>query len=130
MRRHLTLLIVLLLGIVTLAACAKDEKTTSAGVIEKYLKAKVSGDAEKLVSLSCAEWEANAELDAASFESVKAKIEDMSCKESGQDGSYTLVTCAGQIVVDYGGEVRNFNLGDTTYRALQEDGEWRMCGEQ
>jgi hypothetical protein len=54
----------------------------------------------------------------------------MSCKTGDKDDPYTLVTCEGRIVVAYRGETREFPLSDTTYRAIQEDGEWKMCGEQ
>lgn len=125
MRR--SLMIVFILAVLVLAAC---DQGSAPDAVEGYLKAKVSADADKLVGLSCKEWEAQASLDAASFQSVKAELKDMSCKENGKDGKYTLVTCEGKIVAAYRGETREFNLGDSTYRALKEDGEWKMCGEQ
>lgn len=126
MYRYLLTLITLgLLGL-GLAACAKEGNASSA--IENYLKAKVASNSDQLVSLSCSAWEANARTEATSFESVKAELKDLSCSENGQDGDYTLVICTGQIVVAYDGETRALDVGDTTYLALQEDGEWKMCG--
>jgi len=110
-----------------LTACAQGD---AAEVVEKYLEAKVASDADQLVSLSCKDWEAQAQLDAAPFESVDAEIQDMSCKADGESGEYTLVKCEGKIVVAYRGESREFNLNESTYRAIEEDGEWKMCGEQ
>jgi hypothetical protein len=127
MRRALILCTLLLLLILT--GCAK--KATAPQAIENYLKAKVSGNEDKLVSLSCKDWEAQAALDVVPFQSVEAKIDNLSCKKSGQDGSYTLVTCEGTLVIQYRGEnPRSQSLSGTTSRALQEDGDWKMCGEQ
>jgi hypothetical protein len=125
MRRYVLLTIVLLL---VLTACAKEGSAPD--TIQDYLKAKVASDADKLVDLACNEWEAQANADALSFKSVKAELKDMSCKENGKDGKYTLITCEGEIVAEYDGEQRSQSLSDTTYRALKEDGEWKMCGEQ
>ena len=126
---HRTLIIVLLLILLILSGCAK--KGSAPGAVENYLKAKVASDENKLVSLSCKAWEAQAVQDAAAFKSVSAEIKDMSCHENGKDGKYTLVTCDGTLVIQYRGEdPREQPLSGTTYRAIQEDGEWKMCGQQ
>ena len=125
MRRFFFLILVLTLA---LSACA--DKGSAPDAVEKYLKAKAAADADKMVSLSCKAWEAQAQLDSSSFESVEAKTQDLSCRSNGKDGNYTLVSCEGKIVVAYRGENREFNLSDSTYRAIQEDGDWKMCGEQ
>jgi hypothetical protein len=127
MRR--TLIIVLLLILLALAGCA--QKSSAPGAVENYLKAKVASDENKLVSLSCKAWEAQAVQDAAAFKSVSAEIKDMSCQEKGQDGKYTLVTCDGTLVIQYRGESpREQPLSGTTYLAVKEDGAWKMCGQQ
>lgn len=129
MRRYFPLFMVTLLSLLILTGCAK--KTTASQAVENYLKAKVQGDANKLVSLSCKEWEAQASLDAAGFQSVSAHIDKLSCTKSGQADKYTLVTCTGDLVIQYRGEdPRTQSLSGTTYRAIQEDGDWKMCGEQ
>lgn len=128
MRRHIPFIIMLGLLAAILSACAEEGSATS--TIESYLKAKVASDAGKLTNLACNAWEAQASLAAAPFESVKAEIKDLSCKENGKDGDYTLVSCEGQIVVEYDGETRQLDVSETTYRAIKEDDEWKMCGEQ
>lgn len=125
---HRTLILALLLVVLVLAACAEEGSAPDA--IESYLKAKVASDADKLVNLACKDWEAQANADALSFKSVKAELNDMSCKENGKDGKYTLVTCEGEILAEYDSEERSQSLSETTYLALEEDGEWTMCGEQ
>jgi len=127
MRRSIPIL--LALAALLLAACA--DKGSAPDAVESYLKAKIASDDDKLVSLSCKDWEAKALLDAKSFESVKAEFEDMSCKEAGKDSSYTLVTCEGTMIIQYRGEdPREQSLGGVTYRAIEEEGKWKMCGEQ
>lgn len=126
MRRYLLTMMILSMLLIALAGCAKEGSATS--VIQDYLKAKVASDADKLAELSCNAWEAGAQKDATSFESVKAEIHDLSCKENGQDGDYTLVTCTGEIEVEYDGETRRLDVSGTTYQAIQEDDEWKMCG--
>jgi hypothetical protein len=129
MPRHRSLIAVLLAALLILAACAG--KTSAPGAIEKYLKAKITSDEDKLVGLSCKAWEGKALLDAKSFESVAAEFKNMACKETGKEDPYTLVTCAGTLIIQYRGEdPREQNLSGTTYLAVQEDGEWKMCGEQ
>jgi hypothetical protein len=128
MRRSLKVVFLLALLALILAACA--EKSSAPDSIEKYLKAKIESDDDKLVSLSCKDWEARALLEAKSFESVSAEFKDMSCKEAGEEGEYTLVTCEGTLIVQYRGEdPREQGLGGVTYRAIKEDGEWKMCGD-
>lgn len=126
--RRLTVLILALLLAALLAACADEGSPSEA--IEAYLKAKVASDADELAKLSCAAWEANAAQDALSFKSVKAELQDMSCKAGDKDGDATLVTCEGRISAEYDGETRTQDLSAVTYRAVKEDGEWKMCGEQ
>ena len=129
MHRHRTLITVLLLILLILTGCAK--KGSAPGTIEKYLNAKVTSDENKLVSLSCKTWEAQAVQDAAAFKSVSAEIKDMSCQEQGTDGKYTRVTCDGTLVIQYRGESpREQPLSGTTYLAVKEDGAWKMCGQQ
>lgn len=128
MRRYL-LLALFVTAALALASCAKESSAPE--VIENYLKAKVASNADELSNLACKDWEAKAQQDAASFESVKAELQNMSCKEDGKDGQYTLVTCDGKLIIEYRGEdPREQDLSDTTYLALKEDNEWKMCGEQ
>ena len=116
----------LLAGVLLLAAACAQESDPSAAVTG-YMQAWVAGDEAKLVSLSCAEWEPQARIQSQSFAAAEATLEDLSCQRSGEDGDAALVTCAGKIVMDYNGEIREWEL--ETYRAVQEGGDWRFCGE-
>lgn len=118
-----------LLLTLALSACAKSVSAPDA--IEAYLKAKVAGDERKLAAQSCKAWEVQAALDAAPFRSVDARLDNLSCRVTGQDGDATLVVCEGTLVIQYRGEdPRQQSLAGTVYRVIKEDGEWKMCGEQ
>jgi hypothetical protein len=123
--RFLSLLGVLIVLALVLAGCAQDSPVET---LETYLQAKVDSDLDVLLSLSCADWEAQAIVEASSFESMNAELQGMSCQQTGQDGDYILIECQGQIVTVYNGETREWDLGAFPYRLIQEDGEWKMCG--
>lgn len=129
MRQMLLVAAIIAVGSLALAACAEQDSATAA--IERYLKAQVAGDTDKLIANACPEWEASAKTAAAAFQSVDAKIENLACEEVGEDGDYTLVTCSGTVVIQYRGEdPREQALPGLTYRAIERDGAWKMCGTQ
>jgi hypothetical protein len=85
-----------------LAACAGASADGAASAVERYLEALVAGDVNQLVDASCAAWEADARLELDSFSAVSVEMEDLQCKESGQEGDAALVDCSGKIVANYG----------------------------
>lgn len=112
------------LATLLVAACGG---TTSdpAQTVEAYLQAKVEGDQEALRGLLCSEMESALEREARSFESVSGvEIEGMAC--TFEEAANT-VRCDGAIVALYGTEETEFPL--SAYRVVEEDGEWRWCGE-
>lgn len=119
----------ILVGLLILTACAEESTATDA--IERYLQAQIAGDSGKLVTLSCPAWEAEAKAAAAAFQSVDAKIDKLRCSTAGSEAEYILVICEGIIVIQYRGEdPRSQSLPEITYRAVKNDGEWKMCGAQ
>jgi hypothetical protein len=114
-----------LLLLVGLGACAQQSDPSV--TIMNYLKARVASDETTLRALSCADWEQQAIIEAQSFKAMNAQLDDMTCSQSGQQDQYTVVACEGRITTTYNGETREWPLG--AYRLLQEDGEWKMCGE-
>ncbi len=106
-----------------LAACGAQ--SDPAKVVEDYLSAKVAGDEQVIRSLLCSEMEANAFQEIHAFTSVSgAHIEGMECTRVDDSD---VVQCQGKIVALYGTEETEFPL--TAYRVVQEDGEWKWCGE-
>jgi len=95
-----------------------------AEVVERYLQAKVSADANAMRGLLCSAMEANLSAEASSFAGLNARVEDMECSREGDTDT---VTCTGNIVATYGNEESTFPLA--SYAVVQEDDEWKWCGE-
>ena len=113
-----------------LAACGGGaaDQSGAATTIEAYLEARVQQNVEQMTLLSCPEWEAQARLEAVSFQSMDATLDGVTCEPGGSQGGSTLVDCQGKIVTTYQGEVREWSVSDHPYVVVEQDGEWRMCG--
>ena len=98
--------------------------------VEGYLQAVIQSDEVQAISLSCAEWEQDAKMEAASFEAVEAKLEGVSCSVKEEKEDYQVVECTGVILATYGAEDQALELEGRLYRVVLEGGEWRMCGYQ
>ena len=96
----------------------------AAKAVEAYLTAKVKVDQEGVRQLLCSEKEKDFQTEATTFLGVdQPKLDGMKCVSTGNDK----VKCDGKIVAQYGTEKNEFPL--VTYRVVQEDGEWKWCGE-
>lgn len=126
--KRITLTLLLMLLTVLAAACGGSSSSGGgdpAKTVERYLTAKVGRDAETVRALLCSEMESVLERETRAFDSVSdARIEGMACTAEG-DG--TTVRCTGTIVASYGTENTEFQL--TAYRVVEEDGEYKWCGE-
>ena len=129
MTKWKTLLVMLVVGL--LAACndgtpsgAPSGGDAAAKAVEAYLTAKVKVDQAGVRQGLCSEKEKDFETEATTFLGVTdPKIEGMKCTSAGDNK----VKCNGKIVAQYGTETNEFPL--VTYRVVQEDGEWKWCGE-
>lgn len=124
------LLILSYLLILTLTACAGDESAGSAAAIEAYHQALVAKDSAQLAAHSCAEWEAQSQVELESMGAFSASLQDMECDTTKVVEDIASVTCTGLLVANYGDEVLEIDLSQRHYRATFEGGEWRMCGYQ
>ena len=120
-----------ILAMLVLTACGGGSTAGNAQtgdpakVVEAYLTAKVKVDQDTVRKLLCSAKEKDYQTEAATFLGVTdPQIEGMQCTRVGQDNK---VKCAGKIVAQYGAEKNEFPL--VTYRVVQEDGEWKWCGE-
>lgn len=115
--------------VLLLVACANQPvQDGPALAVEGYFKALVAKDAQQAINISCAAWESGAQIDADTFAINPATLESIACEEAGQDGEFTLVNCAGILVLDYNGEKQAIDLAEQAYLTIQESGAWRMCG--
>lgn len=125
--RHCLIALAVLSGL--LAACGTDADAAGAAqTVEAYLQARVEEDVDQMILLSCPEWEAQARLEAVSFQAMDASLEGVTCQPGESQGDGTLVDCEGKIVTTYQGEQREWSVSEHPYRVVQQDGEWRMCG--
>jgi hypothetical protein len=111
-----------------LVACGSAPVGDPAGRVEAYLQARVKGDVNRMIALSCAAWEPNARLEATSIQGRSPALESLACSTSTTEGDTAFVSCTGKIVTSYDGERREFDLAERQFKVVQEGGEWRMCG--
>ncbi len=117
--------IILLLSALFMVACSSSTGANPAQTVERYMQAKADADADTIGQLLCSEMENVLERETRTFESVSGvHIEGMSCQQVGDS---QVVTCQGTIVATYGTEDTEFPLA--SYRVVEEDGEWKWCGE-
>jgi len=111
----------------TLSSCGGDNDG-AVKAVQSYLQALVNKDSDRIATLACANWEADARTELESFTAVTVTLQEPACQETGTDGDITLVSCTGKITANYGNEVLEIDLSDRTFQTVYEAGEWRMCG--
>ncbi|HEX7556659.1 MAG TPA: hypothetical protein VF338_08540 [Leptolinea sp.] len=129
-KRLFSIIILLSISAFLIAGCNAAGSAAAAPekAVETYLTALVNKDANRLTTASCKAWEEKARLEADSFQAVKAKLDGMVCKKTGDEGVSAKVSCTGNIVATYGNEDQVIPLDRRAYLVSQEGGEWRMCG--
>jgi hypothetical protein len=127
-RKVLAILLLAILTNLLLSACASTRKDASAKAVEDYLNALVAKDSDRLMTLSCADWEEDALLELDSFQAVTARLDGLACSQTGTDGDTALVLCKGKIIATYNEEDQELDLSVRTYQVVQEGGDWLVCG--
>lgn len=125
--------LVLLAFVVTsflLVSCGLSNSDAPAAAVESYLNALVAKEAERLPTLVCGDWEEDALIELDSLQAVSARLEGVSCTQTGTDGSTALVDCTGNIVLTYDTEDQNIDLANVTYQVVEEGGDWLVCGKR
>lgn len=128
MRKPLLILSMLLALNLSLTACGSSKSDAPAKAVEDYLNTLVAKDADRLPTLVCGDWEEEALIELDSFQAVTARLEDVSCAQTGTDGDTALVLCTGNIVATYNNEDQKLDLSVRTYQVVQEGGDWLVCG--
>jgi ABC-type glycerol-3-phosphate transport system substrate-binding protein len=124
------MLILLVIGVLLLSACAAEASGDAADATLAYLNALAEKDKETVVSLTCKEWEEQAMLEVDALMSVGAELNDVSCSQVGEEGEDVLVVCQGSLDLTYNDEIRAIELDARTYTMTMEDGQWRVCSYQ
>ena len=110
-------------------ACGTAQPVDQApAAVESYLQARVVGNAEQMIALSCSDWETKARIEASTFQSMKAELEGVACTVESSTSSEATIQCTGRIVTSYNGESREWRMDERAFRTVLENGEWRMCG--
>lgn len=129
MRKFYSVILFLMVSTLFLAACgSSDKKDAPAKAVEDYLNVLVTKDENRLPSLVCGDWEQDAMLELDSLQAVTARLEDVSCKQTGSDGDTALVSCTGKLVTTYNNDNQDIDLSAQTYQVVQQGGDWLVCG--
>ena len=124
-------MIILALLMAILTACTSSGQANAPQTaVETYIQALVGKDVNQLVNAACAAWEAQARQELRTFDAVTVSLDGLACQETSRQETTAKVSCQGKIVANYGNEILELNLADRAYLAVQEAGEWRMCGYQ
>lgn len=98
--------------------------------VENYLTLLVNKDETNFALSLCPAYEGDGMREFRSFGAVDASLKDVVCAEDGSDGETVFVLCTGTIELVYQGEeTRGLDLSREVYRAVQDDGEWKVCGK-
>ncbi|MDX1377870.1 MAG: hypothetical protein R3307_03400 [Anaerolineales bacterium] len=124
--RKLIILLSIVLITTILTACAPNDAPVKA--VENYLDALVNKEADRLPSIVCGEWEEDALIELDSFQAVTARLENVSCSQTGTDEGTALVLCTGDIVASYNDEDQRLDLSTRTYQVIEQGGDWLVCG--
>ena len=111
------------------STCTKSTGNPSLVTFE-YLSALVNKETEKIVALSCNEWETNAIMDVDSLMNIKAELSNVECDEVGREGNEAYVVCSGIIKLTYDAEIQEIDLNSRKYTLRLENNDWRMCNYQ
>lgn len=130
MRKRLLISSIAIIGIAILTTCSSSNSDAPAAAVESYLSALVAKDEERLPTLVCGDWEEDALIELDSLQAVSARLEGVSCTQTGTDGSIALVDCTGSIVLTYDTEDQNIDLANVTYQVVEEGGDWLVCGKR
>jgi len=125
--RKLILILSILLTAILLAACSSNSDAPVKAV-ENYLNALVNKESDTVPTLVCGDWEEDALIELDSFQAVTARLENVSCSQTGTDGDTTLILCTGDIVATYNNEDQKLDLSTRTYQVIQQSGDWLVCG--
>lgn len=111
-----------------MAGCAGRASGSATQAVESYLQALAKRDLNGMIAAACTDWEANAKLEFDSFTAVTLQLEGLACRQTGGQDATAQVTCSGSLIANYGDEDLKIDIADRPFRAVQEAGEWRMCG--
>jgi hypothetical protein len=112
---------------ILLTACG-GSPSPAALTVESYLQALTDKQDAVMLSYVCPDYEMDALLEYDAYALVQTTLKDLSCRETGTDGTTSTVECSGSIEATYGSELRSFDLSERTYSVVNDGGSWLVCG--
>ena len=128
MRKLFSILFVVSFATFLLTACASSNTDAPAKAVEDYWNVIAAKDADRLPTLVCGAWEEDALTALDALQAVSARLEDLSCNQTGTDGATALVNCTGKMILTYDTEDQEIDLSVSTYEVVEEGGDWLVCG--
>ena len=117
-----------MLATLVLSACGSSNTDAPVQAVEEYWNVIVAKDAERLPTFVCGGYEDDALTVLDSLQAVTARLDSLSCTQTGTDGDTALVNCTGNLVLTYDAEDQNLDLSVFTYEVVEEGGDWLICG--
>jgi hypothetical protein len=111
-----------------LSACSSSKTDAPAKAVEDYFNALAAKDENRLPSLVCGDWEQDAMMQLDSLQAVTARLENVSCKQTGTEDDTALVSCTGKLITTYNNENQDIDLSTQTYQVVQQGDDWLVCG--
>jgi hypothetical protein len=128
-KKGFVLLLAIMISILALNGCGGgNAENPGAKAVQVYLQALVNQDLNRMITVSCGEWESQAKQEYDSFAAVKLKLNNLSCHEINREGDSSTVSCTGSIIANYGAEDLEIDIANRIFKVVEEGGEWRMCG--
>lgn len=125
--RKSTVLVTILIIVLALSACGQSTNEP-ARVVEDYLNALVAKDANRISTLSCADWESMALLELDSLQAVEVRLEGVDCSSSKEIDETYSVNCLGKLLATYNNEAQEIDLSVNTYIVDEQGGDLLVCG--
>ena len=117
--------------LLVLAGCSSNQPAVNSPAVqalENYLKALADKNETAYSQLICPDWEMDAFLEFDAYQGVKTSLSELSCRQTGEQDSFTLVTCQGMLTLSYGNEIQELDLSNRIYRLSLKNEVWQVCG--
>jgi hypothetical protein len=117
------------LGVILLVGCSSATEQASDAVLNYYNALVNTTENTSVSNLVCADFEAQAQVDADSFGLVEAELRNARCEVTNETDVRADVRCEGTINVTYDGESNTLmDFSDYVFVVEKEDNQWLMCG--
>jgi hypothetical protein len=114
-----------------LSGCSSNQPagdSPAVQTLENYLKALADKNETAYSQLICPDWEMDAFLEFDAYQGVQTSLSSLTCRQTGEQNGFTLVTCQGKLSLSYQSEQQVVDLSRRSYRLALKNGTWQVCG--